>query len=322
MGQDPATPGAVSTLPGEAARPPRRWDRRRVLGLAAGLLVLAALGWTLVRGWSTVSTYDWELSPGWLVAGVVILLGFYVVTALAYEEILSNLHQPLPPERVTVSVWAKSLLGRYVPGNVMLVVGRVVMAEATGVPKRVTLAATAYEQVLAIGAAASGALLIVLEHGSAPVGAAVWLLALIPVSLVVLHPRVFRPASTWILARVGRAPLVTFLSGRQVVLLLGWYVVTTVMLGAGVWTLVRAAAGPEAGGPIEVGAGFLLAFVVAMIAFIFPSGLGVRDGAFALVLAQNIPGSVAVAVAVGVRFALVLIELVFVAGAVLWGRRR
>ena len=52
-----------------------------------------------------------------------------------------------------VSAWARSLLGRYVPGNVLMVVGRAVMAEAHGVPKRVTVAATTYEQVIALVAA-------------------------------------------------------------------------------------------------------------------------------------------------------------------------
>ena len=49
-----------------------------------------------------------------------------------------------------------------------------------------------------------------------------------------------------------------------------------------------------------------------MIAFVFPSGLGVREGAFALALAQNVPGSVAVALSVGARLVLSLVELAFI----------
>ena len=46
---------------------------------------------------------------------------------------------------------------------------------------------------------------------------------------------------------------------------------------------------------------FLLSFAISVIAFMFPSGLGVREGAFALALAQNVPTGVAVALSVGTR---------------------
>jgi hypothetical protein len=85
---------------------------------------------------------------------------------------------------------------------------------------------------------------------------------------------------------------------------------------------VRSAAGAEAGGPAFVGLAFLLSFAVSMIAFIFPSGLGIREGAFALALAQNVPGGVAVALSVGSRLVLSLVELAFMGGVVLLERRR
>ena len=85
---------------------------------------------------------------------VLVLLSLFL-SALAYEAILGGLHHPAPPVRATVGAWAKSLLGRYVPGNLLMVVGRAVMAQAHGVPRLVTLAATTYEQVIALAAAAA-----------------------------------------------------------------------------------------------------------------------------------------------------------------------
>ena len=75
---------------------------------------------------------------------------------------------------------------------------------------------------------------------------------------------------------------------------------------------MRSAAGSEAGDPAFVGLAFLLSFAVSMVAFIFPSGLGVREGVFALALAQNCPARLAVALSVGVRLMLTLVELVFI----------
>jgi uncharacterized membrane protein YbhN (UPF0104 family) len=61
---------------------------------------------------------------------------------------------------------------------------------------------------------------------------------------------------------------------------------------------------------------------VSMIAFVFPSGLGVREGAFALALSQNVPGSVAVALSVGTRLVLTLVELAFIGAVVIAERHR
>ena len=308
--------GPPAAAPAAARSPLRRWG-----GLAAGLLVLGFLAWALVDGWSTVSSYDWNLEPWLVVLGVLVLLAFYATSALGYGAIIDRLHHPGPPALVTLSIWARSLLGRYVPGNVLMVLGRVVLSRERGVPRRATLAATVYEQALSLGvAAAAGVIWLAAYSGSGD--ARRWLLVLVPLGLVLLHPRLFGPASAWVLRKAGREPLPRLLATRPLLGLLGWYTGIAALGGVGIWLLVRAAAGAEAGGPAFVGLAFLLSFAVSMIAFIFPSGLGIREGAFALALAQNVPGSVAVALSVGSRLALSLVELAFIGGVVLIERRR
>ncbi len=291
------------------------------MGLAAAVLVLGFLGWALADGWASVSEYDWDLHPGLLGLGCVALMAFYAASGLGYGAIVERLHQPAPPRRVTLSIWARSLLGRYVPGSVLMVLGRVVLSHDRGVPRRATVAAMAYEQLLSVGVAAAGGVAFIALYGEGDDGR-VWLLALVPLGLLALHPRVFGPVTTWLLRRARREPLPRLLPTGQLVALLGWYAATAALLGLALWLLVRAAAGPEAGGPAFVGLAFLLSFAVSMVAVIFPSGLGIREGAFALALAQNLPGSVAVALSVGSRLVLTVVELVFVALAVAAGRGR
>ena len=68
-----------------------------------------------------------------------------------------------------------------------MVVGRVVLSYEHGVPRRVTVAATVYEQLLTLGVAAAGAVLFVVLFGTA--GAVqVWLLALLPLGLRAAAP--------------------------------------------------------------------------------------------------------------------------------------
>ena len=244
------------------------------------------------------------------------------MSGLGYTAIQDDIHHPGPPRRVTMAISAKSLLGRYVPGNVLMVLGRVVLAYERGVPRRVTLAVTTYEQVLTIGVAAGAAVLYVGLYAGDERDARLWFLALLPLGLLFLHPRVFGLLTAWALRKVGREPLPRLIPMGRLVALLGWYTLVAVVLGVGVWLGVRAAAGPEAGGLAEIGLAFLLSFAVSMVAFIFPSGLGVREGAFALALAQNVPTGVAVALAVGARVLLTVVELVVIAVLAYLGRDR
>jgi hypothetical protein len=132
-----------------------------------------------------------------------------------------------------------------------------------------------------------------------------------------LHPEVFGRLTGWLLRRAKREPLEALLSGRQVLALLAWYLLGAVLLALGIGLLVHSAVGDDGGSLLYVGLSFLTSWVISMLAFIFPSGLGVREGAFALALGRNLPGGVAIALSAGTRLALTLAELVFVGVVVL-----
>jgi hypothetical protein len=94
------------------------------------------------------------------------------------------------------------------------------------------------------------------------------------------------------------------------------------LLGAGTGLGIEAVAGPVPGGVPFLGLGYLLAWAVSMIAFVFPSGLGLREGAFAVVLSRHLPGPAAVSLAAASRLLVTGVELVVVAALVAAGRSR
>jgi glycosyltransferase 2 family protein len=296
--------------------------RRRAIGLVAGLLILAFLVLGALSGWDKVNDFQWHVEPAAAAAGFVALLGMYAANAFGYVLILEQLAGRRVPRRRFVSVWARSLLGRYVPGNVLMVASRLVLGQEAGIGRRVSLAASVYEQALSLGAAAAGGLVLLAAYGAKEIGPAAWLVALVPLGLLALHPSVFGRVTGWVLRRAGREPLEVLLSGRQVLALLAWYLFGAILLALGIGLLVYSVVGDDAGSLLYVGVSFLTSFVVSMLAFVFPSGLGLREGAFALALGRNLPGSVAIAISAGTRLALTLAELAFVGVAVLLDQPR
>ena len=141
-------------------RPPRPRQRRAAPCGAGVAWPRACWCWASWPGrWSTAgrpsrpTTGTW--SPGSSCSACWCCWPSTSTSALGYGAIIDRLHHPGPPALVTLSIWARSLLGRYVPGNVLMVLGRVVLSHERGVPRRATLAATVYEQALSLGVAAA-----------------------------------------------------------------------------------------------------------------------------------------------------------------------
>src|SRR6185436_14392707 len=106
------------------------------------------------------------------------------------------------------AAWGKSLVARYVPTSALMVVGRVVLAERAGITKRVCLASIVYELALGVSSAViAGAYFFVKLPSLQDQPARFAILAIIPVALAGLHPRIFKPVTDWALAKLGREPL-------------------------------------------------------------------------------------------------------------------
>ena len=305
---------AVSPPP---AAPRRRWARpalraAQVVLVAAIVYFLAAY---LVRSWSSIKDYDWTLRPGWLALSGIVFLAFYVMQALAWWLLLRGfrLHSPFP---VAMSTWGKSILARYVPGNVFMFVSRAWMSHGQGLPVDRVSAAMVYEQALGVCSAlvAIAALFPFWQYAR---GATALSLLAVPLIIVLLHPRVFGPLSTWVLRVLRRPPLEVTLGFGAVLGMLCFYVAAWMVAGLGAWLLARAVTGLRVGELPVVIVAYALSFVIGMAAFIFPSGIGVREAVLTASLRRVLPGGVALAWALLLRLWVTAIELLFVGLAVL-----
>lgn len=288
-------------------------------GLAA--LVFAFLIFFVARQWGKLPDFDWHFAPGWLVLAAVGVAGFYLGQCELWRPIVHGLGAEIP-HRQGRAIWAKSILARYVPTNALMVVGRVVMAEKLGVPKRICLASIIYELGLSFGTAVMvGSYFVIVLPDLEGKPARFLILILIPLVLTVLHPRVFGPLANFALGKLGREPLPRTLPFRNVLLISLGYIGTWALIGLGV-SAFAAALHPLSSSDLPyLAAAYPVAFCVAVITFIAPSGLGTRDAALAVGISAALPSAVATAIAVAFRLFQTAIELLFVAAMVALGRR-
>lgn len=284
------------------------------------VLVLAFLVGFVVTQADRLPEFDWRFEPAWLALGVVCVALFYVIQAEAWRAIVRGLGSHVGG-RSSRAVWGKSLVARYVPTNALMVVWRLVMAERVGVGRRVCLASVVYELGLAVsGAMVVGAYFVITMPALQGIPARYAVLAVVPLVLVALHPRVFRPVANAMLARLGREPLPAVLSPARVAVLLVVYILSWLAVGTGVFAFASALHPVGVEDYPYVAAAQAVAFGVAVATVVAPSGLGPRDAALAAALAVVLPLTVATAIAVAFRLFQTAVELAFV-GAVAWAGR-
>jgi hypothetical protein len=295
---------------------------RRGIEIAMVVLVATFLTVFVATQWSRLPDYDWEFRPAWLALAGACITFFYALQCEAWLWILRALGEDID-SRAGRSIWGRSLIARYVPTNALMVVGRVVMAERRGVSKRACLASMVYEAGLAVATAVmAGAYFVITLPRLEGQPARYAVLALIPLALVMLHPRIFHPLANFALRKLGRGTLPSTMPFGRVLLFVLVYALGWLAIGLGLVAFAASLHPLDAEDVAYAAAAYPVAFCVAVLTFVVPGGLGTRDAALAISLAAVLPGAVATAIAVGFRIFQTAIELMYVALLTALGRGR
>jgi uncharacterized membrane protein YbhN (UPF0104 family) len=287
---------------------------RRLLRVLLALVALAFLGYGLARNWDETAAALTSLSP-WALLGAfaAVLLGQFCML-LAWRHVLAGLGSPLPL-RVTGRIMFVGQLGKYIPGSVWAYAAMMELGRDHGSPPRRTFACISLSLVINLGVALAIAAATLGTQQA--VRQAWYLLLLVPVIAVCLHPRVLTWGLNLALRLARREPLESALSGRTVLVAtawtaLGWFVYGLhTWLLAGRWDLYVVATGAYA-----------FAWATGLLTFVVPAGVGVREGALVLVFAPLIGTGAALAAAVVSRLAFTLADVTAAGVAFLLGRQR
>jgi hypothetical protein len=305
-------------------RPPRSKALRLALQLGIAVLVFGFLVLTVVGQWSEIQDKGVHFHVAWLIPALIVLPVFYALNALGWDLLLRFLGYRLGAARAQVA-WGQPLLARYVPGSVLYVLGRVLLSERAGVPRRLTVASIAYEQALQATSAIIVSAYFLIDHPDLRDQPLRWgILALIPLALVLLHPRVFGPLANRVLRAFGRDPLPATMSPRGVVSVLAFYTLNWGVMAVGLYCVARSVSSVSASDIPVLGAAQAFGYLAALATLVAPAGLGIRDAAFAWAVKTAAPGNsfaVASLIAIVVRGVLTVVELIYVAVVTALGRR-
>jgi hypothetical protein len=304
-------------------KPPRSRRVRLALQVGLAVLIFGFLVLTVIDQWSEIQSEGVHFHIVWLIPAIVILPLFYVLSALGWDFTLRFLGHPIGFGRAQVA-WGQPLLARYVPGSVLYVLGRVLLSERAGVPRRTTIASIVYEQAISATSAVVVAAYFIINHPDLQGQPLRWaVLLLIPAAILILHPRVFGPLSTRLLRAFGRDPLPAVISLRGILALLVFYSLNWVVVAFGIYCVARSVTYIPFDDILLVGSAQAIGYFAALVTLVAPAGLGVRDAAFAWAVKAAVGGSFALGslIAIAVRGVMTAGELIYVGAVTVMGRR-
>lgn len=297
-------------------------EMKRVLRIAGQTILGAAIAYFIYRSVSTQldksNFLTLKFSPAYLIASWVVICAYYLLFAGGLALVMRNLgYRPRYRDVFKLSFAAN--LGKYLPGGVWQVTGKVAMARKAGVEPHAALVAAVVETALSVTGGTLLFLTTTLLGAPLPAEVPQWpLFVIVAVILVVLMPQIFARmvALGMRLLKIDGEP--PHLKLGQIIWLTLYYAAIWVVAGTAFWLFARSLTpGPGAG--VFTYAGFYAAASIAGLLVLFvPSGLGVREGFLVLLLSDVIAGGSATAwvVALAARVWSTAMELVLSAIAV------
>jgi len=250
---------------------------------------------------------------------LVLTLAALVASMWAWRVLLAGLGSPLKFS-VAARIMFVGQLGKYLPGSVWPVLVQMELATAHQVPRARTASASLINMPVSVLSAFLAALVTLPFTGGST--RYLWFLAVTPVFVACLHPKVLNYLLRLMFKLTKRPPLEQPLTGRVIAESVAWSFVSWLLYGVGLWLLATQVGIPLGTGyPLAVGA-FALGFAIGFLFIPAPAGAGIRDLVIITVLSHGSGVSWDAATAVDLVWRAVTIAADFtVAGLAMANRR-
>ncbi len=300
---------------------------RRVLRIAGVAYVLAVV-WFLLRALQqdqdAARQAVAEIGVGGFVASFVFAAAGLLCTLGSWRQLLAGLGSRLS-WRDSASVFFVAQSGKYVPGSVWPYAAQVALSARYGVPSAQAVAVSGSFVLVhaGTGALVGVGLLAIVGDG---VASFAWFLLIVPLAIVLLHPRVLgRLLGAWEKRRGLRPDQVSQPSWTGLLGGVAWLLGAWAAYGASLWFLVDPLAtdAPIARMTGVFAMAWTAGFVFAAVTVFFaPAGLGAREAVLAALLAPLLPAGAVALVVVASRLVHTGADLLGAGAGLFWLRRR
>jgi uncharacterized membrane protein YbhN (UPF0104 family) len=259
--------------------------------------------------WTSQSYSHLRFEPSWLVLAVLGFGALELIQAMLWHMLLTALGARLDSRR-SIAIWCRAALARYVPTSMLMLVLRISMSRARGVPTGISIASLVYEAVLAICGAVCIAAYYIVGLTALAGGTWRWAAIALPLAaLLALHPRSIASIGKRLLSRLGSQSRPAAIPMRGLLGFVGAYALSFLLAGASFAALILAFYPLHLSAVLPAIGAFSIGFIASVLIFVAPGGIGVREATLVVALSPVMPSVSAAAVAVLARLAQICVEL-------------
>jgi glycosyltransferase 2 family protein len=261
-----------------------------------------------------------EISVNWLIVLIasIVAMGFRYWGVFIWQTILQQLGaKSLPSFSILSGIYAKAWMGRYIPGKVTWIAGKVYFASKYGISKSRLTVSSLLEggmQIVAITIVSLFLMLIDTRLDIFPTNIRIFLLAVTLGLTLILHPKVFNRTIRFFHKKLRNKEAGPELSINKSAVVKSFilYSIGAIISGTSYFLLTYALV-PDIHfeNYLFLVGSFNLAGAIGMAALITPSGLGVRDGILLILLSVVLPREIALVVTIASRLWSSLIDVFF-----------
>lgn len=243
---------------------------------------------------------DW-----WLVGGTILLTLAVVVSGLLWGRMLSSLARRPVSVADSIRIHCASWVLKYIPGQVGSLLNKMAWAHKNGVSKKTVTNSFIYENVLMVIASFILSIPVVFMFGDAVSSNITLFLPLLLVApmLIIFFPKAFYWVLNKGLALVKKEPFAPSdvmpplqLAGYQV-----GYLVPRLFNAVGFVLISNSIVDVRPEWIVGMGATYILASIIGLLAIFVPGGLGVREAVIVALLSAYLPVAQAIVVSLVAR---------------------
>jgi len=245
-------------------------------------VALLFLVWMLIR-FDYVKLKDIQIDPFYLLLSIISLFAGYLFLPVAWKNILSKHGIEVSYREAYISE-GKPIFAKYLPGKFMVLIGRAGFISLKGYPLTQTSVISFKAQMISlITNLLLGGVALVYMH-DVNIVFLVWM-ALFLFLVLILYVEMFHNWSVNIIKRIFRNNSnISYISPTDTRSAFVWYLMGYLLWGFGFLLLCMSVGGGFDWLTLPV---FSLATAVSIIAFLFPGGLGVREGVLVFFLVKT-----------------------------------
>ncbi|MDD4110578.1 MAG: lysylphosphatidylglycerol synthase domain-containing protein [Clostridia bacterium] len=262
--------------------------------------------------WTKIVAYKWDFNFSLFIISIFIFTVSPILLGVFWHDILHKLGKVKFKLFYILYIQSIAWISRYIPGNISIAVIKTYFGKKNGIDTKTCIICTIYEMLLQIfsGLIASIPLIYYLAPESIKNSFSykAGIIILIPIILLLLHPKIFHTASNLLLkiAKKQKIEKFKFLSFKEIFFFSLKYLSIQILNGFAFFIMINSITTINISHFTEIVSFLSFSGTIGMLAIFIPAGLGVREGILALLLTRFFPIEIGVFIAIASRSATII----------------